>query len=47
MKWLIEELRRSREALVRILTRCQDAEEPLARELQFLANEVLGLYEKG
>jgi hypothetical protein len=46
LRWLIVELRRSREALVRILTRCQDADEPLARELQFLANEVLGLYEK-
>jgi hypothetical protein len=47
VRWLIVELRRSREALVRILTLCQDSEEPLARELQFLANEVLGLYEKG
>jgi hypothetical protein len=47
VRWLIEELRRSREALVQILTRCQDSEEPIARELQFVANEVLGLYEKG
>lgn len=46
MRWLIVELRRSREALVQILTRCQDADEPLAHEIQFLANEVLGLYEK-
>jgi hypothetical protein len=46
MRWLIVELRRSREALVQILTRCQDADEPLAREVQYLANEVLGLYEK-
>jgi hypothetical protein len=46
MRWLIVELRRSREALVQILTRCQDSEEPIAREIQFVANEVLGLYEK-
>jgi hypothetical protein len=46
VRWLIVELRRSREALVQILTRCQDATEPLARELEFVANEVLGLYEK-
>jgi hypothetical protein len=45
MRWLIVELRRSREALVRILTRCQDAEETeLLREIKFVANEVLGLY---
>jgi hypothetical protein len=47
MRWLIVELRRSREALVQILTRCQDSEDPLARDLQYLANEVLGIYEKG
>jgi len=46
MRWLIVELRRSREALVQILTRCQDTDEPVAREIAFLANEVLGLYEK-
>jgi hypothetical protein len=46
VRWLVVELRRNRDALVRILTRCQDADEPLAREIQFLANEVLGLYEK-
>jgi hypothetical protein len=47
MRWLILELRRSREALVRILTRCQDATdaEPAAREARHIANEVLGLYE--
>jgi hypothetical protein len=44
VRWLILELRRSREALVRIFTRCQDASDPLARELAFAANEVLGLY---
>jgi hypothetical protein len=47
VRWLILELRRSREALVRILTRCQDAGdgEPAAREARYIANEVLGLYE--
>src|SRR5205823_6105926 len=40
VRWLIVELRRSREALVRILTRCQDAapSEAAARDVQFLAN---------
>lgn len=46
VRWLIVELRRSREALVQILTRCQDAGEPVAKEIAFLANQVLGLYEK-
>jgi hypothetical protein len=46
LRWLIVELRRSREALVQILTRCQDTDEPVAREIAFVANEVLGLYEK-
>lgn len=47
VRWLIVELRRSREALVEILTRCQDAgdTEPIAA-IKYLANEVLGLYEK-
>jgi hypothetical protein len=45
--WLIHELRRSREALVRILTRCQDAEgtDATARDVKYLANEALELYE--
>jgi hypothetical protein len=46
VRWLIVELRRSREALVQILTRCQDDGAPVTREIAFLANEVLGLYEK-
>jgi hypothetical protein len=46
VRWLVVELRRSREALVRILTRCQDAEGEAIRDIQFVANEVLGLYEK-
>jgi hypothetical protein len=44
--WLVHELRRSRQALMGILTRCQDAEEadPLASEVKYLANEALDLY---
>lgn len=45
--WLIHELRRSREALVHILARCQDesAGPPeLAAAVQFAANRALGLY---
>jgi hypothetical protein len=45
--WLVHELRRSREALVRIFARCQDADDSdaTAREIRFQANEALGLYE--
>jgi hypothetical protein len=45
--WVVHELRRSREALVRIVTLCQDGQEgdALALEIKYLANEVLGLYE--
>ena len=45
--WLVHELRRCREALVRILARCQDADEgdSLARDVKFQANDALGLYE--
>ncbi len=44
--WLVNELRTSREALVRILARCQDADDAdsATREIKFLANETLGLY---
>jgi len=50
MNWLVFELRRSRDALQRILARCQDEDSedgsnPLAREMKFVANEVLELYE--
>lgn len=43
---LVHELRRSREALVAILTRCQDAEDgdTFAAEIRYRANEALGLY---
>lgn len=45
--WLVHELRQSRVALLRILARCQDADESdaSAREVKFLANEALRLYE--
>jgi hypothetical protein len=45
--WLVHELRRSRESLLRILARCQDAEESdaLALDVKFQANEALGLYD--
>jgi hypothetical protein len=47
VQWLMHELRRGREALVRILTRCQDAsdDDVLARDVRFEANEALGLYD--
>ncbi len=46
--WLIHELRGAREALVRILTRCQDADEgdALALDIKYQANEALGLYDQ-
>jgi hypothetical protein len=45
--WLVHELRKSREALIRILTRCQDAEETdaFAMEIRYRANEALALYD--
>jgi len=44
--WLVHELRQSRAALLRVLARCQDADDSdaVARDLKFLANEALGLY---
>jgi hypothetical protein len=44
--WLVRELRRCREALTAIFTRCQDAEEgdALAADVKFRANEALELY---
>jgi hypothetical protein len=44
--WLVHELRRSREALMRIVARCEEPAESdeLALEVRHLANEVLGLY---
>ncbi len=45
--WLVHELRVARDALVRILARCDDADESdaIAREVKYVANETLGLYE--
>src|SRR5215510_11113877 len=45
--WLVRELRRSREILLLILTRCQDADEgdEVAKDVMVLANEALSLYE--
>lgn len=45
--WLVHELRKSREALVRVFARCQDADDAdaTAREVRYLAKEALGLYE--
>jgi hypothetical protein len=45
--WLIHELRKSREALLLILSRCQDAdaEDALAADVKFRANEALGIYD--
>jgi hypothetical protein len=45
--WLVHELRRSREALLGIVTLCQDAPEgdSLALDIKYRANEVLALYE--
>lgn len=44
--WLVHEVRAARDALVRILARCDDADEgdAIAREVKFVANEALGLY---
>lgn len=44
--WLVHELRGARDALVRVLARCADADESddVAREVKFIANEALGVY---
>ncbi len=45
--WLVHEVRRMRDSLVRILARCQDADETdvTAVEVRHEANEALSLYE--
>ena len=45
--WLVHELRGARDALTRILARCDDADDTdtIAREVKFVANEALGLYQ--
>jgi hypothetical protein len=46
VRWLVFEVRRGREALLRILSRCQDEpQHPLAQELMYAINQALGLYE--
>jgi hypothetical protein len=44
--WLVHELRSSRQALLRILARCQDADrsDATVEDVKFQANEALGLY---
>lgn len=44
--WLVNELRQARESLVRILARCQDADDTdaLAAEIRKEVNEALGMY---
>lgn len=46
VQWLLHELRRRQEALVRIVALCQDApDEPLLRDVKYQANDALNLYE--
>jgi hypothetical protein len=46
VRWLVHEVRRTRDALVHIMARCQDADEGdrLAEDVKFRANDALGLY---
>jgi hypothetical protein len=46
--WLVGEVRRAREALLRVLARCQEEADanPAARDAMYTANEALGLYER-
>jgi hypothetical protein len=46
VRWLVGQVRRSRHALVQIMAAGQDAdpEDPLASQVQHLANGVLGVY---
>jgi hypothetical protein len=47
VQWLLHELRRSRESLVRILTLCHDADEGqgIIHDIKYQANEALGVYD--
>jgi hypothetical protein len=47
VQWLVHEVRRGRDALVRVLTLCQDADEgdELARQIKYQVNEALRMYE--
>jgi hypothetical protein len=46
MRWLVDEVRRGRHALIQILAAAQDAdsEDALASRVRFLANAAIGLY---
>ena len=46
VQWLTQEVRRYRDALVRVLTLCQDAdpEDALANQIKYQANEALRIY---
>jgi hypothetical protein len=46
VRWLVAEVRRARHALVQILTAGQEAapDDPIGRQIVFLANEVLDVY---
>ena len=48
VRWLVHEVRRTRDALTHIMARCQDADEgdALAADVKYRANEALGLYEE-
>jgi hypothetical protein len=48
VRWLVAELRRSREALLRILARSLDADtdDALAADVKYEANQALGLYKE-
>lgn len=48
LKWMMFELRRSRQALLRILSRCQDAgaDDELAAEIRFYVQEATGMYRR-
>jgi hypothetical protein len=47
LRWLVHELRRSRDTLLYVLTRCQDADEgdEMANDIKYRINETLGLYD--
>jgi hypothetical protein len=48
LAWTLFELRRARSALLRILTRCQDAPEgdAFAAEIRFYVHDATGIYRK-
>jgi len=48
LRWLVHELRAARKALMHIFTVCHDNgdDPPVVRDIKFLANDALGLFEK-